>query len=155
MYTYKQLEDENPLFLFNTKLYLTYIVSFIPEDFGNAYFNKLYSLDFTEINNRSDSYDKHIKPTILKIIENFLTKEPNALLHYVCDSLDGRQSCRKRLFKRWYLENEKKNIGKLTIDYPTKDTNYSLEFLFHTKYYKLEEVQAKVIQQMNEFSEEK
>lgn len=155
MYNYKQLEDEYPLFIFKTKSYLTYIVSLIPENFNNPYFNNLYALDFSEINNRSDSHDEFIKPTILKIINEFLISNPYALLHYVCDSVDGKQEYRKRLFKHWYSNHNTKNLSKLTINYPTQDINYSLEFIFHSDYYKLEELQEKVITQMNEFSNQK
>ncbi|MFC4677227.1 DUF6169 family protein, partial [Dysgonomonas termitidis] len=44
--------------------------------------------------------DPRIRETILCIIELFFQNNRNSMI-YICDSLDGRELCRKRLFDIW------------------------------------------------------
>ena len=45
--------------------------------------------------------DEKLKATIFRIIEAFFAANPDILL-YICETGDGRQSFRSRLFVRWF-----------------------------------------------------
>ena len=45
----------------------------------------------------------HIKDTLIAIIEQFFAENANVLL-YICDTSDGREEKRNRLFVRWFEE---------------------------------------------------
>lgn len=60
--------------------------------------------------------DEKIKPTIIAVIENFFEENASVLL-YMCDTSDGRQQLRSRLFLRWFNTNAMKN------KYLCKDTS--------------------------------
>lgn len=56
------------------------------------------------INNESNlpsPNDEKLKATIFRIIEAFFTANPDILL-YICETGDGRQAFRSRLFIRWF-----------------------------------------------------
>ncbi len=56
------------------------------------------------INNRSrqpSPLDNKLRETILLLIEAFFTANPDILL-YICETGDGRQAFRSRLFIRWF-----------------------------------------------------
>ena len=50
--------------------------------------------------------DPLVKETVWAIIEVFFRENSNVLL-YVCDTSDGRQASRDRLFDIWFYEYEK------------------------------------------------
>ena len=51
--------------------------------------------------------DKKIQNTVTNIIEQFFESNQSGLL-YICDTNDGRQSVRDRLFSMWYRAYPKK-----------------------------------------------
>ncbi len=56
------------------------------------------------INNRSNQpspLDLKLRETILLLIESFFSANPDILL-YICETGDGRQAFRSRLFVRWF-----------------------------------------------------
>ena len=56
------------------------------------------------INNRSrqpSPLDHRLRETILLLVEAFFAANPDILL-YICETGDGRQSFRSRLFVRWF-----------------------------------------------------
>ena len=56
------------------------------------------------INNQSHQpspNDHHLRTTILLLIEAFFTANPEILL-YICETGDGKQAFRSRLFIRWF-----------------------------------------------------
>jgi Family of unknown function (DUF6169) len=48
-------------------------------------------------------FDEKIRNTIEYALLSFF-EEPDKILYYVCDSSDGRQLSRERLFKNWFAE---------------------------------------------------
>ncbi|MBQ9637782.1 MAG: hypothetical protein IJV36_07835 [Prevotella sp.] len=65
--------------------------------------NRLPIQGFT-ISNQSHQpspLDQKLRETILLIIEAFFTANPDILL-YICETGDGRQAFRSRLFIRWF-----------------------------------------------------
>ena len=59
---------------------------------------RIYTFDFFASGH--SRRDERIAPTILSAIEEFFT-DSNWVLTYICDSSDGRQAERQRLFSAW------------------------------------------------------
>lgn len=156
MYTYKQIEDENPLFSFVTDSGVKYVLELLKQDFDNEYFKDLYILSFyPDVQEGVKlSSDIKIKATISQIIIDFLNQNKQALVQYICDSIDNRQYSRNRLFTKWFNESNKINYySKFNLNYPTAELIYTLEFLFITGNYNPKVLENKVRQQMNAFSD--
>ena len=154
MYHYIKKEDNNPLFTFITKHGLNYYVAFKKMEFENNYFQNLYSIDFWEVDNTKFIKDTTIEVTIIEIIFEFFSLYPNALLHYICDNMDSKQSFRSKLFDNWYNKSINDDFSKLDINYeiPNESESYKLEFIFKSEFYAIEEVGKNTIAQLEEFS---
>ena len=158
MYTYKLIEDENPLFSFVTDSGIKYVLELLKQNFDNIYFKDLYILSFYPVIQEGVKLtnDIKIKATISQIIIDFLDNNKDALIHYICDSNDNRQYSRNRLFSKWFNESNTVDVySKFNLNYPTEDLIYTLEFLFLTNTYHIKELEKKVKQQMNAFSDYK
>lgn len=60
-----------------------------------------YQLVISNANNRKSPRDKKLKYTILAIVEEFFKKNQAAIL-YICETGDGKQEMRGRLFSYWF-----------------------------------------------------
>ena len=60
-----------------------------------------YQLVISNVNNRHSPRDKKVQDTILAIVEEFFDRNQAALL-YVCETGDGKQMARYRLFSYWF-----------------------------------------------------
>lgn len=155
MYTYKLIEDENPLFSFKTDAGTKYVLELQRQDFDNNYFKDLYILSFYPVIEEGTKHinDIKIRATISQVIIDFLDTNKNALIHYICDSNDNRQYSRNRLFSQWFNASNTVDVySKFNLNYPTEDLVYTLEFLFISGKYISKDLEKKVKQQMNIFS---
>lgn len=154
MYEYILKEGVDPLFSFTTKHGLNYFIAFRKMDFGNAYFQNLYSVDFWEMGNQKFYKDAKIEITITTIICNYFKSHPNSILHYVCDSMDLKQDYRKRLFDQWYKKFQTKEFSKLNLEYQIQEENinYNLGFIFKNECYEMNEVIENINLQLDEFT---
>ncbi|WP_264563930.1 DUF6169 family protein [Flavobacterium sp. N3904] len=154
MYEYILKEGVDPLFSFTTKHGLNYFITFRKMDFGNAYFQNLYSVDFWEMGNQKFYKDAKIEITITTIICNYFKSHPNSILHYVCDSMDLKQDYRKRLFDQWYKKFQTKEFSKLNFEYQIQEENinYNLGFIFKNDCYEMNEVIENITLQLDEFT---
>ena len=64
-----------------------------------------YEFSIINQNRKSSPNDKKLRDTIICIIEEFFTSNPDILL-YQCETGDNRQAMRERLFLRWFREYE-------------------------------------------------
>lgn len=62
-----------------------------------------YQFGFRKKEDSHVSYDSNVKETLLTIIKQFFIENDNVLL-YICDTSDGREAKRNRLFIRWFEE---------------------------------------------------
>lgn len=62
-----------------------------------------YQFGFQKKEDTHSSYDAKVKATLLAIIRQFFVENENVLL-YICDTSDGREAKRNRLFLRWFEE---------------------------------------------------
>lgn len=154
MYEYNLKEGVDLLFSFTTKHGLEYIVAFRKMDFGNIYFQNLYSVDFWELNTKKFIKDERIEITIIGIVLHYFQKNPNAVLHYVCDSMDFKQNFRKKLFDKWFQKHQTNDFSKLNIQYPIPEENtiYNLGFIFKNDYYEINQVINNIQLQLDEFT---
>ena len=86
---------------FTTEYGIRYSVSFIEDQpLGGC---ETYQFAFRKRDNVRSSYDPNVQMTLLAIIEEFFAENKNVLL-YICDTSDGREEKRNRLFIRWFEE---------------------------------------------------
>lgn len=142
MYQYISEEGLYPLFYFTTKHGLQYFVSFQKMNFENAFFNKLYSIDFYEANNQKFFNDPSIEITITSIINQYFKDNPDIILNYVCDSVDFKQDFRQKLFDKWYHNIKSYEFSKVNFQYhiPNEKMIYHLSFIFKTDFYKMDNI---------------
>ena len=96
-------EDE---YLFKTDNGIEYSVSFDEED---NFEYKSYWFNLTNISHEKSPGDVKIAKTVICIIEEFFSQNPDILL-YLCSTYGGQQAQRSRLFLRWFkgYEQQKK-----------------------------------------------
>lgn len=96
-------------FVFHTRANVVYYVSF-KEDMEIA---GLDSYQFIiERKSEKQGYDTDVKDSIIAIINEFFTQN-NDILLYICDTSDGREATRNRLFIRWFKETDCKNMFEI------------------------------------------
>ncbi|MBQ7665045.1 MAG: hypothetical protein IJS43_07490 [Bacteroidaceae bacterium] len=80
-----------------------------------------YHLIIVNVDNRKSPNDVKVKDTILAVIEEFFDKNIASLL-YICETGDGKQSFRSRLFERWFSTYDKKaNYTSMTSSVVDED----------------------------------
>ena len=87
-------------FTFQTDFNIHYSVSFNKEDIvlGGC---GTYQLIIRKIEERRSQYDPKVEATILAIINEFFQSNSEIML-YLCDTSDGREESRNRLFLTWF-----------------------------------------------------
>ncbi|MBQ7415321.1 MAG: hypothetical protein IJV09_07825 [Prevotella sp.] len=60
-----------------------------------------YQFTISNQGNQPSPLDKNLRKTILLLVEAFFAANPDILL-YICETGDGRQAFRSRLFVRWF-----------------------------------------------------
>lgn len=87
-------------FIFLTDHGIHYRISFDEEDMilGGC---KTYQLILQNVERTRAPHDPKIEATVLAIIEEFFRSNHHVLL-YVCDTSDGKEGGRNRLFLRWF-----------------------------------------------------
>ena len=103
---YELLLSEND-FTFQTDLGIRYSVSFNKEDIvlGGC---DTYQIIIRKIEEIKSRYDPKVEATILAIIDEFFRSNLKVLL-YMCDTSDGREESRNRLFLNWFERHAEKN----------------------------------------------
>ena len=118
-FSLKRILDNSPYditlsevgFIFLTDNGVHYRVSFDEEDIilGGC---KTYQLILQNVEHQRAAHDPKIEATVLAIIDEFFRSNSHVLL-YVCDTSDGKEEGRNRLFLRWFERHAKP--GRFTI----------------------------------------
>lgn len=97
-------------YIFETERGIHYSASF-EEDipFGGC---ETYQFVIDKIDRVHSSHDPKVEETILVIIDEFFKERENVLL-YICDTSDGREANRNRLFLSWFEKHSQP--GRFTI----------------------------------------
>lgn len=88
-------------FVFETDHGVSYEVCFVI-DYTLGIDNS-YQLCIDNVDNKTQPRDVKVRDTIIAIIEDFFRNNELCLL-YVCDTSDGRQKARDRIFRMWFEE---------------------------------------------------
>lgn len=99
--------DEENYFEFFTEHDVHYSVGFMPDDCLMQ--SEAYHLIIVNVANRPSPSDRKVKDTVLTIVTEFFDKNNTTLL-YICDTGDGKQRLRSRLFERWFSTYNKKAL---------------------------------------------
>jgi hypothetical protein len=91
-------------YCFKTDHGIFYTVEFDPEESGIDII--AYWFNLTNNSHKSSPNDVKIRDTVLCLIEEFFRVNPEILL-YMCESGDGHQAMRARLFLRWFNQYNK------------------------------------------------
>lgn len=87
-------------FTFVTELGAHYSVGFVLDDMAIGDCDT-YQFILRRIENAGKQYDPKVEETILAIVREFFRSNLYVLL-YMCDTSDGRESVRNRLFTHWF-----------------------------------------------------
>lgn len=100
-YRVKQVDDS--VFAFTTKHGISYTASFVADV---SFFDEgVYQFFLTKTSAKKGRKDDDISETVKVIIEEFFAHE-EAVMLYICDTADGRQASRDRLFRAWFYSFE-------------------------------------------------
>lgn len=124
-------------YYFETNQGLKYRAYFI--EFSSPFY-QMYSFSFDKEEGEG-SYDVRVHDTIISILADFFDAE-NVILGYTCDVTDGREMARKKLFDRWF---EQENDGSLKkIDFQTDNIFVSL--IVNKDYFAIDQVVSDINQ---------
>ena len=91
---------------FITDFGVHYRISFTEESpIGNC---DTYQFMLRKVENVHAKHDPKVEATVLAIIDEFFLSNLNVLL-YICDTSDGREAKRNRLFLMWFERNAEPN----------------------------------------------
>lgn len=90
---------------FSTDNGLHYLVSFDLDDVSLSL--HCYQLVIMNVDNLPSPRDHKLRDTIVAIVEGFFALN-NEVMLYVCETGDGKQAMRNRLFQYWYSHYERK-----------------------------------------------
>lgn len=73
----------------------------------------LYTFNFDRVREKTrEVVDKNVFDTICSILEGFFKNHINAII-IVCDSVDGREEARMRLFNSWFIRMAPPGFAKV------------------------------------------
>ena len=97
-------------YIFETERDIHYSISFEEDTpFGGC---ETYQFIIDKIDRVRSTRDPKVEETILAIIDEFFAERQNVLL-YICDTSDGREANRNRLFLSWFEKHAQP--GRFTI----------------------------------------
>ena len=102
---YVKKEDDEGTYSFMTDNMTEFFISFEKDDILRS--GIAYQFGISNPQGKKSPRDHKVRITILAIIEEFFNKNKAALL-YICETGDGMQKMRSRLFQYWFsVYNEK------------------------------------------------
>ena len=96
---YKVWTENGRDYLVETNYDLLFRIGFM-DDFS-IWPEGAYQFTINNESNRPSPNDDKLKETVFRIIEAFFSANPDILL-YICETGDGKQAYRSRLFIRWF-----------------------------------------------------
>lgn len=99
-----ECEDDGDGYHFVNKHGVRYHIYFIDKSGLHPKFDNVYSFNIEPEGSEEETrhpIDNQIASTIVAILSRFFQKNENAML-MVCDTLDGKEQKRRKLFDRWF-----------------------------------------------------
>lgn len=87
---------------FLTDYGVQYAVGFEKDD-TSLPVTEAYQFSIINGNNKKSPRDKKVRDTIIAVVEDFFV-ENNEVMLYICETGDGKQSMRSRLFEYWFSQ---------------------------------------------------
>ena len=100
-----QESKEEGFYEFFTVHDLHYSVGFLEDDILLQ--EDAYQLIIANVNHRSSPRDAKVRDTVIGIVDEFFRMNNTTLL-YICETGDGKQSMRSRLFEYWFSSYKRK-----------------------------------------------
>lgn len=110
---------------FETDYGVRYYAGFDPDDVSLPD-EQVYQFAIVNINNKKSPRDSKVRQTIIGIVEDFFIQN-NEVMLYICETGDGKQSMRNRLFGYW-INHYKANWNISFWSSSVKDENGVLNF---------------------------
>lgn len=128
---YEVYEEDNG-YCFKTDSGNTYYVTFIKYPTISEYLSMnvfMMNIDRADEKNHQNGDKNLVRNTILYIVWKFFSLHDDALIT-ICDIMDGRQSCRRRLFNMWFNEFSNGDLSKLEATLSIEGTETYASMIF-------------------------
>lgn len=125
-YVCKRIENEGQIsYIFTTDGGVIYTAYFIDcENYSAKWKDEnIFMFNFGPEGNKPPKNDPRIERTIIWILKKFFLSQENSAI-YVCDSTDGLELSRARLFERWFRRAEMNEIKRTNLK--VSGQNYDL-----------------------------
>lgn len=124
--------SDNSTYQFITEGGILYVAYFICCSHYAPELTNTFMFNF-ENEGAARTIDLRVRETIVYIIDEFFKNNQNSII-YICDSLDGRELARKRLFDQWYITYKQDRNYILREEISEKGEHYNLcaSLLFHS-----------------------
>ena len=123
-YKVTKIADDKHVAFF-TDYGVQYIAGFDKDDITMPV-TETYQFSIINFNNKKSPRDPKVRETIIAIVENFFVENQEVML-YICETGDGRQSMRNRLFEYW-IDNYKKKWKIMFLTASIPDENGILNY---------------------------
>lgn len=110
---------------FFTDYGVQYIAGFDKDD-TTMPITETYQFSIVNFNNKKSPRDHKVRETIIAIIEDFFLENQEVML-YICETGDGKQSMRNRLFEYWFT-HYKNNWNIMFLSASVTDENGILNY---------------------------
>lgn len=110
---------------FSTDYGVEYVLGFMPDDLLHS--DESYQFLISNTNHKTSPLDKNVQLTVQVVIEEFF-RANNTTMLYICETGDGKQAMRSRLFERWFMgysENANFTFLHTSITTIEGETNYA------------------------------
>ena len=104
-YILRECKDDG-FYEFVTDHDVRYRLGFLPDDIIQT--AESYEFIIANTNAKSSPRDAKVRDTVLALVDAFFKKNNNALL-YICETSDGKQAFRNRLFQSWFAAYQNKS----------------------------------------------
>jgi hypothetical protein len=149
IYPFQQISPYQYHFI-ATKFYRRYEVYFTFPSIEGQYF-KNFGFDYIDLSEAEAGEDSMIMPTILAIILDYLSQNPETVLLYTCETKDDKEQARQRLFSRLFVRHD--NGQFLKQDYTFEGTNMFASAIIPKSHPNLTDIQAVLAKEYVELSQ--
>ncbi len=121
LYEFEFVGGQDNSYIFETDNEVWYELAFKLFDYfftDTRYTHKAYEFRIDVLwtpHEKLPAQDSRIKPTIAAIIHDFFARITEPIVLYVCESSDGKQMARSRLFSVWFIEYQTPEIFKFDV----------------------------------------
>lgn len=125
-----EINEDEPLdYTFLNRDGIKYHATFYPVEYLYPQFPKTYSFSIEPEDKRAHRIDPRISATIVEILRRFFSINENAMI-MVCDSTDGKEGKRRKLFDRWFENFADDSILRYDASAPLEEYQLHISIYF-------------------------